>query len=62
MTSLAPYYKGFEDYVRKLLLNQGFYPTSKMEIGYFLNDVIKEKLGMKYPELIKIIIRFINVV
>ena len=46
MTSLAPYYKGFEDYVRKLLLNQGLYPTSKMEIGYFLNDVIKEKLGM----------------
>ena len=46
MTSLAPYYKGFEDYVRKLLLNQGFYPASKMEIGYFLNDVIKEKLGM----------------
>ena len=24
MTSLAPYYKGFEDYVRKLWLNQGF--------------------------------------
>ena len=24
MTSLAPCYKGFEDYVRKLLLKQGF--------------------------------------